>query len=168
MIKRWSNQTPLDESFPKVCDLGRSQLCAGGEKGRGACQGDSGSALVVCVSKWSYLLWNGNRGNLGLAGKETIPGTNEERWSMGLARYHQLEQRLCARRWVNSKWSVEREDVVRFMIQVDLLIIVQSLCFEFDLLMIGPSPLVAGHPTVFTEVAKYKDWIAQQYGMAIP
>ena len=54
------------------------------------------------------------------------------------------------------------------MVQVDLLIIVQSLCFEFDLLMIGSCPLVAGHPTVFTEVAKYKDWIAQQYGMTIP
>ena len=54
------------------------------------------------------------------------------------------------------------------MIQVDLLIIAQFLCFEFYLLMISPCPLVAGHPTVFTEVAKYKDWIAQQYGLAIP
>ena len=41
-------------------------------------------------------------------------------------------------------------------------------CFESDLLMIGSCPVVAGHPTVFTEVAKYKDWIAQQYGLAIP
>ena len=54
------------------------------------------------------------------------------------------------------------------MIQVDFLIIVQYLCFKFDLLMIVPCPLFAGHPTVFTEVAKYKDWIAQQYGLAIP
>lgn len=79
----------------KVCDLGRSQLCAGGEKGRGACQGDSGSALVVQTKK---------------DGPWVLHGITS--WSRG-----------CA---------------------------------------------LEGHPTVFTEVAKYKDWIAQQYGMAIP
>ena len=165
MIKRWSNQTPFDESFlqglrprqkPALCRRWERTWCLSGRQWKCTC----GVCFKVVLSFIKRKQWQ--------PGKETIPGTNEERWSMGLARYHQLEQRLCARRWVNSKWSVEREDVVRFMIQVDLLIIVQSLCFEFDLLMIGPSPLVAGHPTVFTEVAKYKDWIAQQYGMAIP
>ena len=34
----------------EVCDLSDSQVCAGGEKDLGACQGDSGSALVVGVS----------------------------------------------------------------------------------------------------------------------
>ena len=31
----------------QLCEIADSQLCAGGEEGRGACQGDSGSALVV-------------------------------------------------------------------------------------------------------------------------
>ena len=35
--------------YSKVCELSKSQLCAGGEKKSGACQGDSGSGLVVSV-----------------------------------------------------------------------------------------------------------------------
>ena len=48
----------------KVCDLSKSQLCAGGEKKSGACQGDSGSGLVVsilylhlCLCLYLYLYW---------------------------------------------------------------------------------------------------------------
>ena len=39
--------------YLKVCNLSKSQLCAGGEKKRGACQGDSGSGLVVSLCKLS-------------------------------------------------------------------------------------------------------------------
>ena len=39
--------------YLKVCNLSKSQLCAGGEKKRGACQGDSGSGLVVSLWKLS-------------------------------------------------------------------------------------------------------------------
>jgi len=79
----------------KVCDLSKSQLCAGGEKELGACQGDSGSALVVQTRE---------------GGPWVLHGITS--WSRG-----------CA---------------------------------------------LEGHPTVFTEVAKYKDWIAQQYGLTAP
>ena len=50
--------------YSKVCDLSKSQLCAGGETKSGACQGDSGSGLVVsflylhlCLCLYLYLYW---------------------------------------------------------------------------------------------------------------
>ena len=42
--------------YSKVCDLSKSQLCAGGETKSGACQGDSGSGLVVSIL-YLYLLF---------------------------------------------------------------------------------------------------------------
>ena len=71
-------------------------MCAGGEKDLGACQGDSGSALVVGVSFCCIK-------NLPLKKSFTFlnlsPGTDKGGGTMGLAWDHQLESRVCARRF---------------------------------------------------------------------
>ena len=43
--------------YSKVCDLSKSQLCAGGETKSGACQGDSGSGLVVSILYLYFCLY---------------------------------------------------------------------------------------------------------------